>query len=315
MPADDSTRYTPTDPPTLAQLRAMLESVTKVKAHRTVEGNRTTLTFEIDALKVHEKGGSCYATGEQIAKVLLDTISRMEYFDQVMGDYANVDRKGTTVADIQAFINNELKHVPPSGDLASIMRRRMYSETLQKLVELGVWRAAIDASRFQNAREAERKRQERERASQERWRKEQHAREEREERMRQAEEAFREAYKDHRETGTNSNKDYRSDFESAFSGGADWRKMWEEEVNAFYHGSFHQRRGEPKRPKARNKEARTWQEVLEVPTTATDEEVKKAYRRMIARYHPDRCKDADAKERTQEIVSAWNTISESRGIK
>lgn len=44
--------------------------------------------------------------------------------------------------------------------------------------------------------------------------------------------------------------------------------------------------------------------VLGVAVDADLETLKAAYRRLALRWHPDKCKEADAKERFQEVRSA-----------
>ena len=57
-------------------------------------------------------------------------------------------------------------------------------------------------------------------------------------------------------------------------------------------------------------------QVLGVPSTATDEEVKKAYRDLARKYHPDNYHDnplADlAQERMKEINEAYETVQSQR---
>ena len=57
-------------------------------------------------------------------------------------------------------------------------------------------------------------------------------------------------------------------------------------------------------------------QVLGVPSTATDEEVKKAYRNLAKKYHPDNYHDdplADlAQEKMKEINEAYETITKMR---
>lgn len=64
-------------------------------------------------------------------------------------------------------------------------------------------------------------------------------------------------------------------------------------------------------------------EVLEVPATATDAEVKRAYRRLMSRNHPDKLVARGlpesmlevAKQKTQAIQAAYERIREARGMR
>ena len=57
-------------------------------------------------------------------------------------------------------------------------------------------------------------------------------------------------------------------------------------------------------------------QVLGIPSTATDEEVKKAYRNLARKYHPDNYHDNPledlAQERMKEINAAYETIRNQR---
>jgi DnaJ like chaperone protein len=62
--------------------------------------------------------------------------------------------------------------------------------------------------------------------------------------------------------------------------------------------------------------------VLEAQSTATDDEIVKAYRRQLSRHHPDKLKAnglpdsmiEHAKQQTQQIIEAYEVIRERRGI-
>ncbi|MGB1283929.1 MAG: TerB family tellurite resistance protein [Polaribacter sp.] len=60
--------------------------------------------------------------------------------------------------------------------------------------------------------------------------------------------------------------------------------------------------------------------ILEISKNATDDEVKKAYRRMAKKYHPDKLQDLGeehlkgANEKFQNIQSAYDRIKKERGL-
>lgn len=62
-------------------------------------------------------------------------------------------------------------------------------------------------------------------------------------------------------------------------------------------------------------------QILEVPATATDDEVKKAYRRMAMKFHPDKVAQLGeevqkaAGEKFKKVQEAYETIQEQRGMK
>ncbi len=56
---------------------------------------------------------------------------------------------------------------------------------------------------------------------------------------------------------------------------------------------------------------RDYYKVLDVPKTATEAEIKKAYRRLAMKYHPDRNPgDAEAEERFKEAKEAYEVLTE-----
>ena len=50
--------------------------------------------------------------------------------------------------------------------------------------------------------------------------------------------------------------------------------------------------------------------ILDVDTNASPEQIKKAYRKMAMKYHPDRNKNDDAEERFKEIGKAYQILSD-----
>ena len=49
-------------------------------------------------------------------------------------------------------------------------------------------------------------------------------------------------------------------------------------------------------------------DVLGIPRNASDDEVKKAYRKLAKKYHPDVNKAADAEAKFKEVQNAYDTI-------
>jgi len=68
----------------------------------------------------------------------------------------------------------------------------------------------------------------------------------------------------------------------------------------------------------KNKEAAY--QILEIETTVSDEEVKKAYRKMAMKYHPDKVHhlgpefQKDAQEKFRKINEAYETVKKERNI-
>jgi DnaJ-class molecular chaperone len=58
------------------------------------------------------------------------------------------------------------------------------------------------------------------------------------------------------------------------------------------------------------KEITTARKLLELPETASIKEIKANYRRLLAKWHPDKCTGNKGKctKMTREIISAYKTI-------
>ena len=51
-------------------------------------------------------------------------------------------------------------------------------------------------------------------------------------------------------------------------------------------------------------------DTLEVSQNASESEIKKAYRKLVRKYHPDICKEADCEEKFKEINAAYEILSD-----
>ena len=56
---------------------------------------------------------------------------------------------------------------------------------------------------------------------------------------------------------------------------------------------------------------RDYYEVLGVSSSASDEEIRKAFRKLALEYHPDRNKDPDAVDRFKEVNEAYQVLTDS----
>ena len=55
---------------------------------------------------------------------------------------------------------------------------------------------------------------------------------------------------------------------------------------------------------------RDYYKVLNVPENASKEEIKRAYRKLALKYHPDRNESPDAEEHFKEISEAYAVLSD-----
>ena len=59
---------------------------------------------------------------------------------------------------------------------------------------------------------------------------------------------------------------------------------------------------------------RDYYEVLGLNKGASDDDIKKAYRKLAKQYHPDVNKAPDAEEKFKEINEAYEQIKKERGM-
>lgn len=58
--------------------------------------------------------------------------------------------------------------------------------------------------------------------------------------------------------------------------------------------------------------AKDFYKILGVAKTATDDEIKKAYRKLALKYHPDKNKSPEAEERFKEVAEAYEVLSDKK---
>ena len=59
-----------------------------------------------------------------------------------------------------------------------------------------------------------------------------------------------------------------------------------------------------------SKDNRDYYEILNVSQSASQEEIKRAYRKLAATYHPDRNKSPDAEEKFKAVGEAYEVLSD-----
>lgn len=61
-----------------------------------------------------------------------------------------------------------------------------------------------------------------------------------------------------------------------------------------------------------DKMGKDFYKILGIQKGANDDEIKKAYRKLALKYHPDKNKSAGAEERFKEIAEAYEVLSDKK---
>jgi DnaJ-domain-containing protein 1 len=200
------------------------------------------------------------------------------------------ERMGSSIDTLMAHYTEELKKSAGATPqtLQTRFQTRILTDTILRLKELKERREAGEVySATESRREKARKawaEDEYEAPKREEEQRRAHSRANREDYSRAYTERMREAFdaeeeKAHRR-GQGSFEDY---FRRAFYGS----------------GPF-----EPPPPKSTSGNKRPWYEILGVTVRATKDEIRKAHRRLAAKFHPDRYKEPDGHARMTEINTA-----------
>lgn len=84
-------------------------------------------------------------------------------------------------------------------------------------------------------------------------------------------------------------------------------REWRELHSRYWSSKSSKKEHREPRPKA-TPESSTWYTLLGVKAGVTLKELKKAYRKNAFKYHPDRCKSADAEDTFKKITSAYENL-------
>lgn len=186
------------------------------------------------------------------------------------------ERMGSSIDGLMAHYTEELKRVVSARPetIATRMEKRVLQDTILRLKELKERREAGGVySQTESNREKARKQ----------W----------------AEDEY-EAPKRERAQNQQRARDNPNPFGDFFS--EHIKRAFEEDVRrAFYGTDWGQQQ---KAPPRNNPSKQAWHVTLGVPASASKSDIKKAYRKLAAKFHPDRYKEPDGHTKMAEINTA-----------
>lgn len=60
------------------------------------------------------------------------------------------------------------------------------------------------------------------------------------------------------------------------------------------------------------KMGKDYYKILGVAKSANDDDIKKAYRKLALKYHPDKNKEPDSEEKFKEVAEAYEVLSDKK---
>lgn len=275
--------------PTLYELIEALYAIEKVEADASAldlkaETFRVVLTFRRAQCPQDWQDGAPKPTWlfEQVLEELQAWLLQRNKEEQWV---SKEDQFGASIDTLMAYWTEELKKnvsMKPENMLTRALKQ-ILSNTVMRLLELKERRAAGGVySRAESGKEKARKA----------WMEDEYEAPRREKEQHQQRAGANPHFTDFTYTEGPS----WFDAESETKTGAN---AWDDLFGGRFTG---RKQRDSQKPQSGNKQR--WHEILGVPVQATGDEIKKAYRRLAARYHPDRYKEADGHAKMAEINTA-----------